>query len=1511
MTTLHTVCVSGACGLLWVCILMMGCALPSVVTGADCPVGKFGPTCNGTCHCLNVDLCDSDTGLCSTGKCEKGYYKPPTCQEECPDGRYGMDCDEICHCLNDSICDKQSGFCPNNLCHPDWYSAACSKRLPKLVAFPTVSEATCTYLTVTWPVWNADTDFGDLELPVAEYRLYSRLNSSTTGGWRHEVTLRSDRNTSATHFSYNMTSVSPDRYYVFRVDAHGSNDGKVLQEVSRGAISKPPTLVPCTTTTVPPPVTIPVIVGTEIFSAMAVDTLGNTTLLVTWSVDPELRRFSWNITLSYQLVGTGDCSTLNNEEIITVPVSQSDTEYRLDQLQVWSRYEVSLEAQGTGVISSVNGSEVVTGITGEIKPSKQAKVSQLRATNVETTAVTLTWSEVPCAERGGALHHYYVIISTVFEVKQQLHSNATSVEVRGLEAFTEYLVMVRFVNNAGKGPYSEELAFTTAEGVPEAVEIRQLVPTTSTVVVHFDRPVANGRLQEFYVLYSTSPTFTSPTSLSVNASTPDDPVIRRLTPETEYYVKVRASTGAGYGQYGRALSVTTLPVQPLPPGSLVLTALTSSCASLSWVPPDQTSATLTGYKVTVTKDEDGTSQSVELPPSTTNYTHCQLDPGAAYTVSVVSVSQGGGAGEASTIQVLTEQEDPPTPPTPTLHRVTPTTATLLLRPVSVRPGPTIFYQVEVERVGAGNGTAVPSSRRRKRLAEVPGYVTAQLSQDAVQQSRSFVVGDGNDYGGYTNLALQPDTRYQVYFVLVSRWNGLTKFSLSQLASPFLTQLPTTTTTTTTTTSTNATTTVTEVAPPSPEDDNGGFIGVIIALVAVIILIVVVIILILWWRRRQRNARSAAYIELDEEQKVLPVEAYDPERYWNRVTSLRESRYIVVGRECLPDHELVPVGTEPPLPTSPTVTFLKEFQSLPHSMEGTGVEEAMQHPDRNRFHHILPYDHSLVLLAPDASSDCTYINANFLTGYRSQHAYIAAQSPYDDTTALDLWRLIHQYHIRTVVTLANVVEDNIVKYTQFWPLQGKVTIGQFLLELEEAQEYADFSVYDVSVRESGEEEGEEQVVRLFDFTAWPPHGVPDDPLPFLDLRHKVRQHHGDDTSPILVHCGTGVARSGVFIAVDSLIDQYAAEGRISVFSFVRKMRSERPLMVRTSKQYVFIYECLLEHFQAGQVLTDLSAMKDMYHNWITPNVKTGNSFLKDQFQLLQRLTRGLDSRQCSEALLPRNLPLSRYPFILPADRHRPPLFPMGDHFAGDYINAIYVNGYRQQNQFIVTQSPLHNTVADFWRLLYQQHVSAIVAMDNYNQQDGTSIPYWAPDVTNKQWGPFRVQVTSAFQQENVTIRDMELTNTLHPDEEPQAIRQFQFNGWAEKSFTPVSKTMALDLLDLVLEFQRTSPHPHSPIVVHCEDGATHSGLLVCLAVLCERFEEEKEVDVYHVIRHIKRRRPHILQDYDQYRFCYKTLWDFCNLRMPDGPFTEVLGQTKNDKVYGVASLSLTSQHDSLY
>lgn len=222
-------------------------------------------------------------------------------------------------------------------------------------------------------------------------------------------------------------------------------------------------------------------------------------------------------------------------------------------------------------------------------------------------------------------------------------------------------------------------------------------------------------------------------------------------------------------------------------------------------------------------------------------------------------------------------------------------------------------------------------------------------------------------------------------------------------------------------------------------------------------------------------------------------------------------------------------------------------------------------------------------------------------------------------------------------ITNLVEDNIIKCTQYWPEDAKASYGDFLLHLTETAVYADYIIRTVEVTTTGEELS--KTLKIFEFTSWPDHGVPDDPIPFLEMRYRMRHHHGNDLSPILVHCGTGMSRTGVFIAVDALVEQYSVEGRVMVFDFVKRIRKDRPFMVRTLKQYVFIYEAIFEEFHAGQTHVSFN-LKDQYHNWTQKNPRTNNTYLRDQYQLLETFTRKPKKDEFKTALLEVNVQKNR-------------------------------------------------------------------------------------------------------------------------------------------------------------------------------------------------------------------------------------------------------------------------------
>uniref|UniRef100_A0A8C9ZZT7 protein-tyrosine-phosphatase n=1 Tax=Sander lucioperca TaxID=283035 RepID=A0A8C9ZZT7_SANLU len=64
--------------------------------------------------------------------------------------------------------------------------------------------------------------------------------------------------------------------------------------------------------------------------------------------------------------------------------------------------------------------------------------------------------------------------------------------------------------------------------------------------------------------------------------------------------------------------------------------------------------------------------------------------------------------------------------------------------------------------------------------------------------------------------------------------------------------------------------------------------------------------------------------------------------------------------------------------------------------------------------------------------------------------------------------------------------------------------------------------------------------------------------------------------------------------------------------------------------------------------------------------------------------------------------NRYPYILPYDHCRVRLSVQNSQPHTDYINANFVPGGGSERDFICTQGPLHNTMADFWRMVWEQN-----------------------------------------------------------------------------------------------------------------------------------------------------------------------------------------------------------------
>ena len=69
-------------------------------------------------------------------------------------------------------------------------------------------------------------------------------------------------------------------------------------------------------------------IGSNIFENISLFDDINGTLHVTWFINQELQKFAWNVSVSYRLVGYGNCNSSNDTEFTTLQAALFDNSLR-------------------------------------------------------------------------------------------------------------------------------------------------------------------------------------------------------------------------------------------------------------------------------------------------------------------------------------------------------------------------------------------------------------------------------------------------------------------------------------------------------------------------------------------------------------------------------------------------------------------------------------------------------------------------------------------------------------------------------------------------------------------------------------------------------------------------------------------------------------------------------------------------------------------------------------------------------------------------------------------------------------------------------------------------------------------------------------------------------------------------------------------------------------------------------------------------------------------------------
>ncbi|WAR17984.1 PTPRR-like protein, partial [Mya arenaria] len=167
------------------------------------------------------------------------------------------------------------------------------------------------------------------------------------------------------------------------------------------------------------------------------------------------------------------------------------------------------------------------------------------------------------------------------------------------------------------------------------------------------------------------------------------------------------------------------------------------------------------------------------------------------------------------------------------------------------------------------------------------------------------------------------------------------------------------------------------------------------------------------------------------------------------------------------------------------------------------------------------------------------------------------------------------------------------------------------------------------------------------------------------------------------------------------------------------------------------------------------------------------------------------------------------------------------------------GHWRKKRFLVAQTPLPETVDDFLTLIYQESCSCIVSFETDIGNNESVGLYFPADnqVLNK-----RAFCVESLRQDGKAYNTRRTLMLRHRGEHKEtneiSIPQLEFTAWDSSRNTPRSASEFLDSIDDVEEASRESTSG-GPILIHCIDGASKSGLFCVVSLLLQKMAIEHE------------------------------------------------------------------------
>lgn len=316
---------------------------------------------------------------------------------------------------------------------------------------------------------------------------------------------------------------------------------------------------------------------------------------------------------------------------------------------------------------------------------------------------------------------------------------------------------------------------------------------------------------------------------------------------------------------------------------------------------------------------------------------------------------------------------------------------------------------------------------------------------------------------------------------------------------------------------------------------------------------------------------------------------------------------------------------------------------------------------------------------------------------------------------------------------------------------------------------------------------------------------------------------------------------------------------------------------------------------------------------------GSARWADEFTTLEKLQEELwkDVDAFSLKTAQASFELNRYLDVLPYDHTRVKLKPLPKKGINNtYINASWVHcspattllkensvvGEGQQQlperladrgwRYVVAQGPLPHTCGDFWRMICDNDISLIVMLTGFVENNKVKCaPYFAEGPGQVvAFGKYsiltaRVEMLSG----GVVSRLLRVSEKGGVNPTCKEVSHLHLTDWPDHG-VPGSASSLLEICAEARSYRKRGIRANDssescPVAVHCSAGIGRSGVfctvdsvLQSLLALCEDVQGSEpslkpfmdiceQLNLLHIVEHLRRQRGGMVQTTDQYAFCY--------------------------------------------